>query len=86
MYNIAFARGGAHLPIAHALRLPETEIISWGWDFFGGGEFLGGRRFFGFLWVRGFFLDWGIFLGRRIYLGAVNEHCVGQDTRLKNEV
>ena len=26
--NIAFARGGAHLPIAHALRLPETVIIS----------------------------------------------------------
>ena len=23
--NIAFAKGGAHLPIAHALRLPETE-------------------------------------------------------------
>ena len=32
--NIAFARGGAHLPIAHALRLPETEIIFWGGDFF----------------------------------------------------
>ena len=31
--NIAFARGGAHLPIAHELRLPETEIISWGGDF-----------------------------------------------------
>ena len=26
-YNIAFARGGAHLPIVHALRLPETEIL-----------------------------------------------------------
>ena len=35
--NIAFARGGAHLPIAHALRLPETDIISWGGDFFGWG-------------------------------------------------
>ena len=32
--NITFARGGAHLRIAHAIRLPETEIISWG-----GGEF-----------------------------------------------
>ena len=31
--NIAFARGGAHLPIAHALRLPETDIILWGGDF-----------------------------------------------------
>ena len=37
--NIEFARGGAHLPIAHALRLPKTEIISWRRDFFGGGEF-----------------------------------------------
>ena len=39
--NIAFARGGAHLPIAHALRLPETEIISWSGDFWGGGGFFG---------------------------------------------
>ena len=52
--NIAFARGGAHLPIAHALRLPETDIISWGWRFLGGsGDFfwvedlLGGGDFLG---------------------------------------
>ena len=25
--NIAFARGGVHLPIAHALRLPDPEIF-----------------------------------------------------------
>ena len=48
--NIAFARGGAHLPIAHALRLPETYIISWGGDFFGGlGIFWGAGDFFDFL-------------------------------------
>ena len=41
--NIAFARGGAHLPIAHALHLPETEIISWGGDFFGSVVFLVGQ-------------------------------------------
>ena len=34
IYNIAFARGGSHLPIAHALRLPKTDIILWGRDFF----------------------------------------------------
>ena len=46
--NIAFARGGAHLPIAHAIRLPGREGIFWvifrSGDFFGGGFdfFLGG--------------------------------------------
>ena len=33
--NIAFARGGAHLPISHALRLLSTKEIGggffWGW-------------------------------------------------------
>jgi len=40
--NITFAKGGAHLPIAHALCLPEPEII-FGAGFFwgGGGYFLG---------------------------------------------
>ena len=55
--NIAFARGGAHLPIAHALRLPETDIISWGMDFwvrgiFGRGFFLGRVIFW---WVEDFY-------------------------------
>ena len=31
--NIAFARGGAHLPIVYALRLPKTDMILWGGDF-----------------------------------------------------
>ena len=44
-WNIAFARGGTHLPIAHILRLPETEIISWGGDFSGVGDFLGQEIF-----------------------------------------
>ena len=26
-YNIAFARGGAHLPLAHALRLLSTQEL-----------------------------------------------------------
>ena len=45
-HDIAFARGGVHLSIAHALRLPETKIISWGGDFMG---------VWGFFWGRGFF-------------------------------
>ena len=28
--NIAFARGGAHLPIAHALRLLSTQELRFG--------------------------------------------------------
>ena len=28
--NIAFARGGAHLPIAHALRLLSTQELQFG--------------------------------------------------------
>ena len=55
--NIAFAKGGADLPIAHALHLPETEIISWVGDFFGGGGFFLGYVFF---WGPGIF---GFFLG-----------------------
>ena len=55
--NIAFARGGAHLPIAHALRLQETDIISWGGYFLEGGVFFWGRGFFGFFW--GFFFGGG---------------------------
>ena len=55
--NIAFAKGGPHLPIAHALHPPKPVII------FGGGEIflafiLGGWDFF---LVRGIFLGWGIF-------------------------
>ena len=46
--NIAFAKGSAHLLIAHALRLPEPEIIFWG-----GGSF----------WGRGIFLPEGVCLG-----------------------
>ena len=61
---MAFARGGAHLVIAHALRLPETEIISWGGDFFGAGDFFGGMGFFGFFWGLGnFFFGGGGFFG-----------------------
>ena len=65
-YNIVFAKGGANLPIAHAFRLPETERISWGGDFFGTGDFLE------FFWGRGFFFFFfgRFFLGQRIFLGA----------------
>ena len=55
--NITFARGGSHLPIAHALRLAEKEIISWGGIFLGAGDFFGSRGFLGFFW------GWGIFFG-----------------------
>ena len=64
--NIAFARGGAHLPIAHALRLQETEIISWGGDFLlGHGDFFGVRGFFGF------FFSWGIFFWTEDVFGGL---------------
>ena len=39
------------LPIAHALRLQETDIISWEGDFLGAGYFFGGRGFFDFLFL-----------------------------------
>ena len=55
--NIAFARGGAHLPIAHALLLPKTDIIVWGGDFLDffsfGGFFFGGF----FVWGGGDFFQ-----------------------------
>ena len=47
-YNIAIARQGAHLPIADAFCLPETEIISWGGDFYWGGGYFGGQ---GIFWI-----------------------------------
>ena len=78
IHNIAFARGGAHLPIAHALHLPETEIISWGGDFFGSVVFLVGQIFILFFWGRWFFwifLGRGFFWGRRIFLGAGDFFC-----------
>ena len=64
--NIVFARGGAHLPTAHALRLPETELIYWGGDFWGAGDFIGDKRFVGC------FLDQGIVfaLGDFFFLGG----------------
>ena len=71
--NITFARGGAHLPIAHALRLPETEIISWGRDFLGEGGYFWGQEIFGFFLSQGicwiFFWVGGFFWGRRIFFG-----------------
>ena len=52
--NIAFARGGAQLPIAHALRLPKTDIILLGRVFLDsfsfGGFFWRGGRFFEVFW------------------------------------
>ena len=45
--NITFARGGNHLIIANALHLPETEIISWAGDFFGGRVCFGAGEFWG---------------------------------------
>ena len=40
--NIAFTKGGAHLPIVHTLRLLERDMISWGGYFLGSGDFFGG--------------------------------------------
>ena len=55
-------RGGAHLPIVNALRVPETDIISWAWDFFlGRGIFFGSGEFF---W------GWGIVWGAENFFGA----------------
>ena len=56
---IAFARGGAHLPIAHTLRLPETEIIVGG----GRGISLGAGDFLDFFWFGGFFFGAEDFFG-----------------------
>ena len=56
LQNIAFAKGGAHLPIAHTLCLPEPEIIVWGGVFFCGLGIFGGA---------------GIILGRRIFFSRV---------------
>ena len=55
--NIAFARGGAQLHIAHALHLPETKIISWGGDFLRGGECFAGQDIFGIFLKSGDFWD-----------------------------
>ena len=41
-HDIAFARGGVPLSIAHALRLPETKIISSGMICLGAGDFFCG--------------------------------------------
>ena len=46
--------GGAHLPIAHALRLPETDIISWSGHFFGCGDFFGAGDFFDFFFEKAY--------------------------------
>ena len=59
--DIAFARGGAHLPIADALRIPETDIISWG------GDFCWGRGFFGFFLGRGIFFGAEDFFGGKVF-------------------
>ena len=70
--NIAFAKGDAHLPIAHLLRLPETEIITWAGIFLGKGDFFG-QDIFLIFWGQGIFLiffDWGMFLGWRNCFGA----------------